>query len=194
MQRCWRARPARREVGTGSGVRRFMTRLAAALALLCGASTLAWGERLPSAIDFRTAYCIPMIKWSLQQLDDQQGMLEIELHARRRGDLPAYYAGVSDSSLRASLKSSQKQSASEQSALHRLQRYLKPLIPELDPVALRAAAQRAAADTKQLAEMTGKCRVKCVPERDYQACLMRHCDGKDLWRRFAGCRNPNWLK
>jgi hypothetical protein len=174
--------------------RESMVRLAAALGLLCSVSTAAWGERLPSAIEFRTAYCIPMIKWSLQQLDDQQGMLEIELVARRRGDLPAYYAGVSDGSLRASLESSQKQSARERLALHRLQRYLEPLIPGLDPAALRAAAQRAAADTRQLAELTGKCRVKCVPERDYQACLMRQCDGKDLWQRFAGCRNPNWLK
>lgn len=168
-----------------------MTRLTAALVLLCSVSTAAWGERLPTALEFRAAYCIPMIKWSLRQLDDQQGMLEIELRARHHGDLPAFYAGVSDSSLRASLESSRKQSASEQSALHRLQRYLNPLLPELDPAALSAAAQRAAADTKQLAELTGKCRVKCMPERDYQACMIRQCGGKHVWRRFAGCRKPN---
>jgi len=170
-----------------------MTRLAALLALFCSVSTVAWGERLPTALEFRAAYCIPMVKWSLQQLEDQQGMLEVELRARRRGDLPAYYAGVSDESLRASLKSSRKQSATEQSALHRLQRFLEPAIPGLDRAALEAAARRAASDTKQISEATGQCRVKCVPEQDYLACMIRQCGGKDLWRRFEGCTKPNWL-
>ena len=193
MQARLRARPVRGGINTDSGLREFMTRLAAALGLLCCVSTAAWGERLPTAIEFRTAYCIPMLKWSLQQLNDQQRILENELRARRHRDLPARYAGVSDGSLQASLKSSREQSASEQSALHRLQRYLRPLIPGLDPAALRAAAQRAAADTEQITKVTGKCRVRCVPEHDFRACMIRQCGGKDLWRRFAGCGKPSWL-
>jgi hypothetical protein len=122
----------------------LMTRPAAGLLLL--GSTAAWGERLPTAIEFRTAYCIPMIKWTFQQLDDQQRILKDELRTRRPKGLPARCAGIPDDSLQAALKVSQERSASERSALHRLQAYFTPLIPDLDPSALRAAAQRATAD------------------------------------------------
>ena len=164
MQTRLRARPVRGEVCTDSGVWELMIRLAAALALLCSASTAAWSGRLPTAIEFRTAYCIPMITWSLQQLDDQQRMLEHELRARSHRGLPARYAGVSDGSLQASLKSSRKQSASEHSALHRLQQYLaasRPRTRSSRPQTGRPArGRRHETDNRSNWQMSGQVRAR----------------------------------
>ncbi len=171
-----------------------MKRLVAGLLLFHMASATAWAARVPTAIEFRAAYCLRIMQWSVRQRSSDQSMLEQELRARRQGaSLPARNAGLSDETLQDMLQRTQAEAVKEHASLGKLQQYLEPRIPALEPEALRAASQRADADIQAIADLNGKCGFKCTHGPDFEACLAEKCDAKDLLRRFSGCRDPGWL-
>lgn len=171
-----------------------MNRLAAGLLLLCITSATARAARVPTAVEFRTAYCHRIMQWSVRQLKSNQNVLEQELRARRQGGSPpAQHAGISDETLQAMLQRTQKEAADEHAVLEKLQQYLEPRIPDLDPAALSAAKQKANADIQDISDLNGKCGFRCAHGPDFEACLAEKCGAADLLRRFSGCRDPDWL-
>jgi len=171
-----------------------MKLIVAGLLLFHVASASAWAARLPTAIEFRAAYCVRMMQWSVRQLSSDQNVLEQELLARRQGGSPpAENAGLSDEKLEGMLRRSQEEAASEHAVLDRLQQYLEPRISDLEPAALRAAKQRADADIQEIADLNSKCGFKCVHGLDFEVCLAERCGGKQLLQRFTGCRDRRWL-
>jgi len=171
-----------------------MKGLVAGLLLFQFASATAWAARVPTAIEFRAAYCVRIMQWSVHQLGNDRNMLEQQLQARRQGgSLPAENAGLSDETLQGMLRRTQKEAADEHAVLEKLQQYLEPRIPGLEPTALRAAKQRADADIQDIADLNSKCGFQCVHGPDFEACLAEKCGGKDLLRRFTGCRDKSWL-
>lgn len=171
-----------------------MKGLVAGLLLSYIASTAAWAARVPTAIEFRAAYCFRIMQWSVRQRQSNQNMLEQELQARRQaGSLPARNAGLSDETLQEMLQRTQKEAADEHAILEKLQRYLEPRSPDLEPEALSAAKQRAEADIQAIAEVNSKCGFKCAHGPDFEACLAEKCEARSLLQRFSGCRDPSWL-
>jgi hypothetical protein len=170
-----------------------MKGLAAGLLLFYVASATAVG-RVPTAVEFRAAYCARIMQWSVWQQSSNQNMLEQELQARRQGgSLSARNAGLSDETLQDMLRRTQAEAVKEHASLGKLQQYLEPRIPTLEPEALRAASQRADADIQAIADLNGKCGFKCTHGPDFEICLAEKCDAKDTLRRFSGCRDPGWL-
>jgi len=170
-----------------------MKRLVASLLLFQFASTTAWAARVPTAIEFRAAYCFRIMQWSVRERSSNQSMLEQELRARRHGSLPVQNAGLSDETLQEMLQRTQAEAVKEQASLGKLQQYLEPRIPVLEPEALRAASQKANADIQDIADLNGKCGFKCAHGPDFEACLAEKCDASNLLQRFSGCRDPSWL-
>ena len=171
-----------------------MKGVVAGLLLFQFASATAWAARVPTAIEFRAAYCVRIMQWSVRERSSNQKMLEQELQARRQGgSLPARNAGLSDETLQEMLQRTQKEAAKEQAILEKLQNYLGPRQPGLEPESLRAAKQRAEADIQEIADLNSKCGFQCVHGPDFEACLAEKCGGKDLLRRFTGCRDKSWL-
>ena len=171
----------------------LMKSLAGALLLLHFASTPAWAARVPSAVEFRAAYCSRILQWSVRQRQSDESMLEQELQARHQGLLPKWRAGLSDETLQEMLQRSQKDAVSDRAALEKLQRYLEPRISGLEPEAMSAAKQRAEADMQSIADLNGTCGFKCAHGPDFEACLAEQCAAEELIKRFAGCRDPSWL-
>jgi len=170
-----------------------MKGLAAGLLLFCVASATAAG-RVPTAVEFRAAYCARIMQWSARQLSSDQNMLERQLRARRQGRaLPAQRAGLSDETLEGMLQRTQKKAADEHAVLEKLRKYLELRIPSLEPQALRAAKQRADADIQDVADLNSKCGFQCMHGPNFEACLAKKCGGKDVLRRFGGCRDSDWL-
>lgn len=167
---------------------------AAALLLFYPAAGTAWADGVPSAIEFRAAYCARIMQWSVRQRHDNQTMLAKELRARQAGLLPKSRAALSDETLQAMLQHSKEEEAHERAMLEKLNRYLAPRISDLDPEAMRAASQRAEADIQAIADLNGKCGFKCAHGPDFEACLAEKCRAKELLKRFDGCRRPTWFK
>jgi hypothetical protein len=163
------------------------------LLLLHIVSAPAWATRVPSAVEFRAAYCFRIMQWSMRQRQSDESMLEEELQARHRGLLPKWRAGLSDQTMQEMLQRSQKDAANERAALEKLQRYLEPRLSSLEPEAVSAAKQRAEGDMQSIADLNGTCGFKCAHGPDFEACLAEKCGAEELIKRFAGCRNPSWL-
>lgn len=170
-----------------------MKRPAVALSLFLLLHAAAWAARVPTAVEFRAAYCVRIMQWSVRERSSDQRMLEQELHSRQSGSLPARNAGLSDETLQDMLQRTQAEAVKEHASLGKLQQYLEPRMPTLEPEALRAAGQRADADIQAIADLNGKCGFKCAHGPDFEACLAEKCDAKDLLQRFGGCRDPSWL-
>jgi hypothetical protein len=165
------------------------------LLLLCTTHGPAWGARVPTAIEFRAAYCDRIMQWSVQQLKNDRNVLDQALRARRRGDsLPARNAGLSDEALEGLLLRTQKEAADERAVLEKLKQYLAPRLPDLESGALKAARQRADADIQEIAKLNSKCGFRCTHGPNFEACLVEKCSGTELLRRYRGCRNPSWLE
>jgi len=171
-----------------------MKRLAAALSLFLFSHAAAWAARVPTAVEFRAAYCVRIMQWSVRERSSDQRMLQEELQARRGGSLPERNAGLSDETLQKMLKQTQKEAAKEQAVLRKLQSYLQPRLAGLEPESLSAAKQRAAADIQEVADLNSTCGFKCAHGPDFEACLAEKCDAKQLLQRFSGCRDPTWLE
>jgi len=170
-----------------------MKALIAGLLLFYLASAPTWAARVPSAVEFRAAYCSRILQWSVHQRQSDESMLEQELRARREGLLPKWRAGLSDETLQEMLQRSKKEAVSDRAASVKLRRYLEPRISSLEPEAMSAAKQRAEADMESVADLNGKCGFKCAHGPDFEACLAEECGAEELIKRFTGCRDPSWL-
>jgi hypothetical protein len=170
-----------------------MKGLAAGLLLFYVAFATAAG-RVPTAVEFRAAYCARIMQWSVRQLSSDQNTLEQRLRARRQGGAsPAQHAGLSDETLQEMLQRTKKKAADEHAVLEELRKYLELRISGLEPQALRAAQQRADADIQDVADLNSKCGFQCTHGPDFEACLAKKCGGEDVLRRFSGCRDSDWL-
>lgn len=171
-----------------------MKRLAAALSLFLFSHAAAWAARVPTAVEFRAAYCVRIMQWSVRERSSEQSMIEQELHSRQSGSLPARNAGLSDETLQEMLQRTRKEAGKEQTALEKLQSFLEPRRADLEPESLSAAKQRAEADIQEVADLNSTCGFKCAHGPDFEACLAEKCDAKQLLQRFNGCRDPSWLE
>jgi len=179
----------------GDASHRSLKRIPTALLLLCIYCSPVWGARVPTAVEFRAAYCHRIMQWSVQQMKSDRNMLEQELRARRRGDsLPARNAGFSDEALQDLLLRTQTEAADGHAGLEKLEQYLAPRTPDLESEALKAARQRADLDIQEIAELNSECGFRCAHGPDFEACLAEKCGGTDLLRRYRGCSNPSWLE
>jgi|WetSurMetagenome_2_1015567.scaffolds.fasta_scaffold640821_2 hypothetical protein len=170
------------------------TLLAIATLIVCGATADAVAQETTTLDpELRTAYCIPVIQYTIKTSKAMLAPLK-DLWAKYPADDPARINAEEG------LQSMTDSIAKLESTLNRLQLYLGPRIPHLDPVALLGAQKRGIADTEDVQKAGSRCSKQCgvssaPPDNKAQACLSSCSDGadKDLVNRVRACQSPTWL-
>lgn len=141
------------------------------LTTVCSAPLLA--QQLPSQVDLKAAYCIPIVQYQLQLV---------------RGIVPGDSAQAQAAQqMRAKLLSEME------SRLNRLQLYLVPRIPYLEPTALLAAAKSADNDIGRSRQLGDTCRQQCAGTADIASCFAECGKESDVPVRMGGCSRLDWL-
>lgn len=80
--------------------------------------------------------------------------------------------------------------------LYRLQAYMLPRIPALDPLALAVAIRQGEADFQESKLVANRCAVECAgpqPNNESSQACTASCADNPLLTRVTACRNPTWL-
>ncbi len=156
-------------------------------------------ERLPTDVELRSAYCIPVLQNDISVLQQALAtansgidhITDIPVQSGRDAVLQAYQRGQ---------REFEKAITERQSALNRLQLYITPKIPYLDVDSLMAATSRAKADIQQFDTKSKSCTLECMgplksdsAEKSDPVFCFKTCSGVELNDRLAACRNPTWL-
>ena len=138
----------------------------------------------PSDNDLRTAYCIPLVKERIAQV--QQTLSHLAPETAQTPELKQSLTTAAER-LRVSL-------ARDQANLSRLQAYLQPKITTLDPVAIAGATHRAKEDWRTIVAAVDRCEDKCGPMsgKEHALCFSS-CPDAALNARVKSCSDPNWL-
>jgi hypothetical protein len=160
------------------------TRLWVCAFLTSVAQTSLAQESLPTDIELRAAYCIPIVKW---QLGISQQTEVIARGLERDATTPSEHKKLSKV-----YANTRKSTAAVELTLHRLQSYLLPRIQLRDPVALAAAQGRGEADLRELQNATEHCTTQCAGPEHETECF-ESCVGKPLVARMRACLSASWL-
>jgi serine/threonine protein kinase len=156
--------------------------LVAVMAL--GATYLIREKPKPSDNDLRTAYCIPLVKQRIAQV--QQTLSHLAPETAQTPELKQSLTAAAEQ-LRGTL-------ARDQANLSRLQAYLQPKMTTLDPVAIAGATHRAKEDWRTIVVALDRCEDKCGPMRGKEHALcFSSCPDAALNARVKSCADPNWL-
>ena len=140
-------------------------------------------QELPSQTDLRAAYCIPIVQ---DALDVISPLLTLTDSAQLTEDLTTLVTEDTDN-------------------LRRLNLYLAPRIPHLEPLGLATAAQRAKEDLKQYEQHGKSCATKCQQSVNKQrvsedkrasaegACKRKCFAESPVRSRFEECHDLRWL-
>ena len=144
------------------------------VALLCGiVAHQAHAQQLPSPIDLKAAYCIPVVNHS------------IALYANNLS---------SDNSPLAELQ--RKHHSELTSRRRRLNLFLMPRIDSLDSSSIVVALSRGKEDVSKLSEIQRVCDLKCgnVGNLDKQFDCREQCGGEyDAVKQIRTCNDLSWL-
>jgi hypothetical protein len=165
---------------------------AIATALICLPPVAVGQVSAPADAELRTAYCIPVMQWTVRALGD--AVAASDSYWQQNPPTPDLQERVAKS--RADLHQSLAAAAS---TLSRLQSYLSPRIGRLEPAALEAAERRGEADLRDLRALSDRCVKECgrdaptaVNDPTATACF-EGCNDKELATRIAACNAPTWL-
>lgn len=168
-----------------------------ASALMISAAPALAQRPLPTDIELRAAYCIPVIQSDLKSLTDSRAQVQDTI--ARIGEIPPDMRQQLLQTLREFQDSLPKAISERNSVLNRLQLFLVPRVQYLDASALMGAASRANSDMQEWSSMTARCLRECArPSTDQAAATQtadcfNQCSAGELNNRIAACRNPTWL-
>jgi hypothetical protein len=154
-------------------------RLSLVLSLLLLASVSGAQEpSLPTDAELRSAYCISVLQW---EIANTSKMVAALANGKTAEGQHAY-------------ADSQRSVEKFQSALARLQSYLLPRMPHLDPMPLALAQKRGEADLQQLMN-TSQCLLDCKAKKgdNSDVACSDSCTDKPLVQRMRACAEPSWL-
>jgi len=158
---------------------RLIKRLLVTLFLV---SSPASGEQLPTQIDLKAAYCIPIVKSYISLISsiDTPG----EQSATPREGQPSDEIN----------QLVRKLQSEEQERLRRLQLYLVPRLRYLDSASILAAMKSGEEDVARSNAISNECQAKCKGSSG-SACLMDCVKSQkgELTGRMSACSNTGWL-
>jgi hypothetical protein len=146
---------------------------------------------LPTETELRAAYCIPVLQ---DEIADLHKLLDniMESMAAGTDDVPPAIRQEWKDSIEKSKRDLPEHIKARESALNRVQLFILPRMPYLDPTALLSATARARADIQENAADTHKCTSQCSTSGQFKSCMIA-CVNSDLHARLDACRNPTWL-
>lgn len=163
-------------------------RLSATVVLTATLATPAIAQSLPTDVDLKATYCVPVIRRDLETL------IPAEASARKDIEEMTKRSGVTDQQKQdgiAALRVFQRFVQDVQATQGRLRSFLLPKTSRLDIVPLEAALKRGEADAELLSARSAECATQCVPP-SAPDCSSK-CMGEDLMNRARDCRTAKWL-
>jgi hypothetical protein len=158
--------------------------------LLMAVSVTTFGQSpLPTEVELRAAYCIPVLQNDITNL--RKVLANVDAMLGRIDEAPPEARQHLTETLQESKRDTPKQIEARESALNRLQLFILPRMQYLDASALLGAAARANADLQDSAAEVRRCTSECAANKD-SSCI-KTCMGSDLQARLNACRNPTWL-
>ena len=133
-----------------------------ALSILVALVRAASANELPNVVDLKAAYCVPVVQWTIQAFGEVA-----KTHPPIRSHL-----------------------AEQEANLRRLQLYLAPRTPNLDPVAVTAARKAGEEDVQRATKQGAECTARCSNAECLRSCTSE--DG-DLIKRMGECHKVAWL-
>jgi hypothetical protein len=141
---------------------------AAALALIA-ACTAAQAQQLPSAIELRATYCVAVLQFRLALFNSMPPDTPAEIQS-----------GIVEEKERASAN------------LRRLQGFLAPRVPHLEPASLALALDAGDQDAEHAAQEAARCVDRCADEGDAGACLHECREQSAVMTRVQMCDDTSW--
>lgn len=140
------------------------------LAALACLPTPTFAQQLPTDIDLRAAYCLPIVN----------------------DELATFQTPIDPSVLTPQMKQGVESAIAEaQERANRLKRFLLPRVPYLDATALLAASTQGKQDEQRGLQDTRECFTSCQGASDSRAC-MTSCE-TDALARVRRCSKLDWL-
>jgi len=140
-----------------------------ALALLA-TCIYARAYELPNTVDLHATYCVAVLQYQLSLFNSMPSDTP-----------PDIQRGIAKEKDQASYN------------LSRLQLYLMPRVPYLDPVSLAFALESGDEDAPRAVQAEAQCVARCSDNDDKGACLRRCFQKSEVMRRTAMCSDTTWL-
>jgi hypothetical protein len=141
---------------------------AATFALLAVCAT-AQAQELPSAIELRATYCVAVLQYQLALFNSMPPDTPAEIQS-----------GILEEKERVS------------SNLHRLQRFLMPRVPLLEPASLALALDAGDQDAEHATQEAARCVDRCEDEADAGACVHQCREQSAVITRVRLCDDTSW--
>jgi hypothetical protein len=125
---------------------------------------------LPNTVDLHATYCVAVLQYKLSLFNSMppDTPREIQRGIAKEKDQASYN-------------------------LSRLQLYLMPRVPHLDPVSLAFALESGDEDAPRAVQAAAQCVAKCANNADGGACLRKCAQESKVMSRTAICSDTSWL-
>jgi len=186
MRRRWLDRSANAALRVGR--RRPLACTALMIATVSAATSVPGQQRAPSADELRSMYCVEVMR---AEIDLQHHLISAADAAAAGAATPALRQQWIDTS--AELLTGL---ASLERVRYRLQTYMLPRIPALEPLALATAVRQGATDFEESRAVAERCAVECNPQQDQSApppACSASCGNDSALSRVSACYKPEWL-
>lgn len=178
-----------------------MKQLVFAVLFVCAAPN-ALAEKLPTDAELRSAYCLTVLKTTLQEQQNYEQELSENVENLENGRPAAgVYESIPLNKLQEMLASVRQGLSVARSAQNRLQLYLVPRLQYLDSFSILGASKRAETDLKDLDGLSRtplfqQCVTKCFTGQAEGDTCLNKCLGPTnaaLRARITSCSRPTWL-
>lgn len=160
-------------------------------------------QRLPTDVELRASYCIRVVKWNIDFINQHVGELDTQLSSLGGGDSVVVKRPNGSTAterqkreeLLDQIRVSRHTLADLQNTLSRLKLYLGPRLGYLEPTGIVNASQRADADLQQYVNEASECSNRCEQKKEPFSTCVVSCVNSDesLSTRMRACSNPAWL-
>lgn len=180
---------ARRTAPTLRMARRRPLSCTALMAAMVSAATSVSGQQhAPSADELRSVYCVEVMR---AEIDVQHHLISAADAAAASAATPALRQQWIDTS--AELLQGL---ASLELVRYRLQTYMLPRIPALEPAALATAMRQGVMDFQDSRALADRCAVECNPQQSLDAQALAcsaSCGNESALGRVSACYKPAWI-
>ena len=129
----------------------------------------AQAQQLPTAIELRATYCVAVLQYQLALFNSMPPDTPAEIQS-----------GILEEKERVS------------SNLHRLQRFLAPRVPHLEPASLALALDAGDQDAERATQEAARCVDRCSDEGEAGACLHECREQSAVITRTRVCDDTSW--
>jgi hypothetical protein len=188
MRRRWLHRKATRDAKLSMGRRRPLSCMALVVATVSAATSVPGQQQAPSGDELRSMYCIEVVR---AEIDLQHHLISAADSAAASAvtpDLRQQWINTSAELLQGL--------ASLELVRYRLQTYMLPRIPALEPLALAAAVRQGATDFQESRAVADRCALECNPQQSQSAqslACSASCGNDSALGRITACYKPAWL-